>query len=192
MTYKGLTIDRDEVYMHSQRVHHRVQGSGSGVDIAAAVYGGMLTFQAGTVRKSPSLPLVAVWSGSSAKTGPRVQQYQRWSCRETFVDTMTQLVDNFFDAPVQSLAAGTAALSQMAEQANVPYWTPALRTITALAESYGGAAKPSGAGGGDCSVAIFDSDANQKKFVDACTARGFSVIPVNIAAGVAGVNAEPS
>ena len=51
------------------------------------------------------------------------------------------------------------------------------------ARQHGGAAKASGAGGGDCAVALFgDADA-QVAFAAACRADGLPIIPAGVAPG---------
>jgi phosphomevalonate kinase len=66
----------------------------------------------------------------------------------------------------------------MGVETGVQYMTPALAGIGKLARDFGGAAKPSGAGGGDCAIALFpDPDATQA-FITACEERGRTVIPI--------------
>lgn len=48
-------------------------------------------------------------------------------------------------------------LNQLGAYTGVQIETPALQALCDLAEEYGGAAKSSGAGGGDCGIALFDS-----------------------------------
>ena len=54
----------------AREVHHAVQGSGSGIDVAAACYGGVLRFEAGNTRAtSPAWELSVVYSGAAPRTG---------------------------------------------------------------------------------------------------------------------------
>jgi phosphomevalonate kinase len=50
--------------------------------------------------------------------------------------------------------------------------TSQLRTLCDLAEAGGAAAKPSGAGGGDCGIVLIPEDADQDVFLDAWAASG--------------------
>jgi phosphomevalonate kinase len=177
-----------QIFEACAKIHRSVQGSGSGVDIAAAVFGGVLEFQNEKILAKPSIPLLAVWSGNSAKTGPRVESYLAWNHRAAFVAEMSHLVDSFFEDPVGVIDAGGALLSAMATKANILYLTPELEQIQRLAKAHGGAAKPSGAGGGDCAVAVFTTQTKQADFTNACTNSGFTVIPLHIAAGAAEVS----
>jgi phosphomevalonate kinase len=53
----------------------------------------------------------------------------------------------------------------------------------ALAAELGGAAKPSGAGGGDCAIALFEHPDVAADFRQRCAAAGTPPIEVNLAPG---------
>ncbi|MEC8423682.1 MAG: hypothetical protein VX000_07885, partial [Myxococcota bacterium] len=112
-------------------IHHDVQGSGSGVDVAAAVHGGMLRFQAGAATPEPTVHPIVVYSGQSARTGPRVQRYRAWADRTRFVQASASLVDAFHDDPVTALAEAAALLAAMAAAAGIDYRTDGLDRIAA-------------------------------------------------------------
>lgn len=160
-------------------VHHRVQGSGSGVDVFASLRGGVRRFPDGAERPCP--PMIAVWSGASASTGSRVAVYLAWSDREGFVAASRTLVDRFADDPFGVLTEAYARLREMARAAGLAYDTPAHARIAALARAHGGAAKPSGAGGGDVAVALFPDVERREAFARACAAEGLVPIPVRVA-----------
>ena len=159
-------------------IHHTVQGSGSGADVAAAAHGGMIRFERGEARPVPPVQPVVVYSGESARTGPRVQAYRAWADRRDFVRRSAELVDAFHDDPVRTLHEAGALLRAMAEAAELAYRTPGLDRIEALARAHGGAAKPSGAGGGDCAVALFNDPDAGAAFARACAAAGLPPIRV--------------
>ena len=145
-------------------IHHHVQGSGSGIDVAASIHGGMLRYHNRKVQPvAPISPLI-VWSGMSAKTGPRVQQYLAWKDRAAFVKETTAIVDHFREDPIHAFSALYCLLSDMARAAKIRYQTDTIQQIVALAKKNGGAAKPSGAGGGDCVVALFPDEASLLSF----------------------------
>lgn len=180
------SVSIPDVFAESFAIHHQVQGSGSGIDIAASSFGGVLRFEASGVRPENSPPsLAVVWSGQSASTGPRVERYLGWRERSDFIRTSTAIVDAFSSQPIAMLDAAWELLCAMARASGIDYRTPAIDKAVALARERGGAAKPSGAGGGDCLVALFpDSDAHHS-FCLAIARQGLSVIPVAIAPGVA-------
>jgi phosphomevalonate kinase len=161
--------------------HHAVQGSGSGVDVFASLLGGVRRFPDGAPIPCP--PLVAVWSGASAATGPRVQRYQAWTGRAAFVDASRDLIAAFPDDPIRVAREAYALLRAMGIAAGVAYDTPAHARIAALAVEHGGAAKPSGAGGGDIAVAFFPDPHAQAAFMAAAAAEGLPPIHIQVAPG---------
>lgn len=160
--------------------HHRVQGSGSGIDILASAHGGVLRVQRGSVRPGPAVAPVVVFSGRSAKTGPRVEQYRSWRRRSSFVAASTAIVDDFATDPVNALDHNRSLLEAMADAAGIAYRTPALDRIAELAHDCGGAAKPSGAGGGDVAIALFHDPGEALAFRLRCAQEGFTVLPLSV------------
>jgi len=178
----GGVLERERVFSHARRVHHAVQGSGSGIDVAASTWGGVLRYRPDAPEpiEDPGLELAVIWSGSSARTGPRVQRYRAWSARDSFVRESGVLVDAFAADPIRSVRAARRLLERMAAQAGLDYRTPALDRISDLAEAHGGAGKPSGAGGGDIAVAVLPDARSRAAFVQACAAEGLAEVPVRL------------
>ena len=162
-------------------IHHKVQGGGSGADVLASIHGGMIRFQDG--QASPLEPVcpVVVWSGKSARTQPRVEHYLASSNRDAFVRASTEIVDAFPTDPLCMLRENANLLMHMSVETGLPYMTPSLAAIQKIARDHGGAAKPSGAGGGDCAVALFPDEEASSSFIAAITARGRTVIPLAVA-----------
>ncbi len=161
--------------------HAEVQGSGSGVDVFASLLGGIRRFPEAD-SQDVALPL-AIWSGQSAQTGPRVEQYRRWAGHTAFVYASGALVAGFAADPVGATREAYALLRAMARDAGIAYDTPAHARIAALATDYGGAAKPSGAGGGDIAVAIVPDPEARARFAARVAAEGLWPIPVERADG---------
>jgi phosphomevalonate kinase len=160
--------------------HHRVQGSGSGIDIAAAVYGGLLRFEKGSVRPlATELVRCVVWSGKSASTAERIRAYQAFRPRDWFVAESARLVDGFPADPIGAFHDAYTLLDRMAQEAHLDWSTPEHAAIRRLAVLAGGAAKPSGAGGGDCAVALFPNSNCAAEFRAACHRAGFLLIDVD-------------
>jgi len=160
-------------------VHHTVQGSGSGIDVRASVAGGVRRWPGGIARSLPRL--TAIYSGRSASTGPRVQRYLAWSDRARFVDESNVLVAALDQDPVAALEALRELLVAMSRAAGIDYLTDAHARIAALARDHGGAAKPSGAGGGDIAVAVVPDPDARTAFEAACSAERLPPIAIEAA-----------
>ncbi len=167
-------------------LHHRVQGSGSGVDVFASIHGDVRRFPDGASCRPP--PMSVVWSGESALTGPRVQRYLSWRGRDAFAARTAELVSSFDQDPVGVMRENARMLLDMAVAAGVDYDRAALARIRQHAAAAGGAAKASGAGGGDIAVAIFADHDRKTMFEREILRDGLQLIPVDIAPGVANVN----
>jgi phosphomevalonate kinase len=164
-------------------LHREIQGGGSGADVAAAIHGGMIRFETGQATPLDPVHPVVIWSGQSAQTQPMIDRYLAWAERSAFLASSRELVDHFSEDPVMAFRENAHLLMDMATRSGLPYMTPRLAAVTSAAHRHGGAAKPSGAGGGDCAIALFgDADATGA-FVRTCTDNGWPVISVAPAVG---------
>ncbi|MGW4054264.1 phosphomevalonate kinase [Streptomyces sp. NPDC004779] len=127
------------------------------------------------VRRLPAprgLTLAVGWTGNPASTGSLVSGLHRRTWRGTashcaFVETST----DFVRASITALEAGDdqsllhqirrarQELARLDDEVGLGIFTPELTALCAAAETVGGAAKPSGAGGGDCGIALLDAEA---------------------------------
>lgn len=149
----------------------RVQGTGSGFDLAAAIFGGTLVYENATPRRiepldAPGLPLVAAYSGVKADT---VTYVQRVNAR---LAAHPAAIEHVFEAMRVLVIAGREALIQcdwarLGELLDVGHGlahalgvdipqTAALVFAARAAGAFG--AKLSGAGGGDCVIALATDD----------------------------------
>jgi phosphomevalonate kinase len=179
-------LTKAQLHQKAWQLHRQVQGSGSGIDVACSVYGGLISYQAGQVTAMESVRFTTIYSGNSAATASRIEAYQRWNAqsRQSFAQESERIVLGFHKDPVGAVAAGCTLLRAMSKQADLPYWTPAMDKITTLASDYGGAAKPSGAGGGDCAIAIFSNRDREEAFRQACQQDGWTILPTLLSPGV--------
>ena len=145
----------DMPWKSALKIHHQVQGGGSGIDVKASILGGMFIWEPEerTQALAPYRPVV-IWTGESAKTGPRIQQYLHYENREWFVPKQYSIHPTILENPIKGTHALYKNLSMMSREAGVQYLTPNIEILVQLANECGGAAKPSGAGGGDCVVAF--------------------------------------
>jgi phosphomevalonate kinase len=165
---------RSEIFRAVRDAHRREQGGGSGVDVAASVYGGALRYQirrgtAATASEAkirqvdlPSrLVLSAFWSGTSARTSDLLSRVDALRARGGAGAVFTALrnvadeaADAIRDAElfVKCAAAFGRALAALGDAADAPIVPPAFAELAAEAEREGAAFYPSGAGGGDVAV----------------------------------------
>lgn len=116
-----------------------------------------------------SLRLLIGWTGSPASTSDLVDQvYQSKEAKEKgyakFLadskDCVNRLIDGFLNEDSRTIkkmiTENRKLLVGLSGLTGVTIETPALKKLCDLAETYRGAAKSSGAGGGDCGIVIVD------------------------------------
>lgn len=116
-----------------------------------------------------SLRLLIGWTGSPASTSDLVDQvYQSKEAKEKgyakFLtdskDCVNRLIDGFLNEDSRTIkkmiTENRKLLVGLSSLTGVTIETPALKKLCDLAETYCGAAKSSGAGGGDCGIVIVD------------------------------------
>jgi mevalonate kinase len=192
----------DLVFSLAAAAHRAAQGGiGSGADVAAVVHGGVVQFvhpREGTpvTRGLPPLPgveMVVFSTGSSSSTVDRVRAVMAFAARDsarhaTCIGALAEAAARVRAALamgdvgelIESMRAAGAGMQALGQSADVPIVTPTLATAAAHAAELGGAAKPSGAGGGDVGVALFP----QRGAADAFRARaptiGVSILDLSI------------
>ncbi|GIW71766.1 MAG: phosphomevalonate kinase [Planctomycetota bacterium] len=227
----GVPIDRPTfrraVLRLSLLAHHAAQGgAGSGIDVAAASYGGVLAFirpseewLAHAVRHARTplelvrapwpeleiepLPvpggmrLLAGFTGRASGTPELVRGYRRWRHEQPGAHARFRKLSHAAAAMlVAALRRGVPAEVQQAirhahralvfltEQSGLGIVTPALERLVALVEQHAGsgaAAKVSGAGGGDCGLAIVWDEQTEARVMAGWSAEGILPIPLEIA-----------
>ena len=80
------------------------------------------------------------------------------------------------------------AMEALGDAAGAPIVEERLRKVSALARECGGAAKPSGAGGGDVALAVFDSTDAASRFESAAKVADIEILDVPL--GGPGVRVE--
>jgi mevalonate kinase len=149
----------------------RVQRTGSGFDLAAAIFGGTLYYDNAEPRQIvpldvPALPLVVAYSGVKADTAAYVRRVSG------LLDTWPAAMHLVFDAMAQLVSDGRSALEKadwahlgqlmdmqhgLAHAIGVD--TPETAALVFAARNAGAyGAKLSGAGGGDCIIALIPEE----------------------------------
>jgi len=169
--------------------HQRFQGSGSGLDVAAAMLGGTIRFQKGeaeAIELPQALQLDFIFTGESASTGKKLGSFSAWRERGHTV-------------PLDMLALASHALFEHADDPDAWHrYIDALRhldlaaglgifgrhhnILCELADDFGLLYKPSGAGGGDTGVVIgFEHDGSSGRitaFTEAARQRGYAPLDI--------------
>jgi phosphomevalonate kinase len=175
---RGAALDsasvREEIFTAARTAHAEVQGGGSGIDVAASTYGGVLRYALDGRGKAAIAPTAlpdgicvrVFFSGKSVRTSDmlgRVGAFRARAVAEHRV-AMRTLCDRA-EAASGAVSSGdgamfVTALQGFAEQlqafgdaADAPIVPRALRDLAAAAATEQACFLPSGAGGGD--VALF-------------------------------------
>ena len=119
------------------------------------------------------LRLLVGWTGSPASTSRLVGGVQSRKAKgrmdyPQFLTESSRCVEALVKALNDGDREGTLAgirrnrelLRQLGERTGITIETPKLRHLIESAEERGGAAKTSGAGGGDCGIVLIDDDAD--------------------------------
>lgn len=165
-----LTLSNKEIFDIAYKTVLDIQGDGSGFDIAAGIYGGTVYYVRGGKILEPlamtSLPLVVGYSGIKADTVTVMQQV-----RERFKHSVTEedrlyseiglLVDQAKEALLKNdfVTVGTLMNKNHIYLQQLGVSIPKLDAMidaSLQAGAYG--AKLSGAGGGDCMIALVAED----------------------------------
>ncbi|MBA2665035.1 MAG: hypothetical protein H0U74_22300 [Bradymonadaceae bacterium] len=165
-------LDRDAVFRASFAAHCRLQrGRGSGGDVACSTYGGTLAYSMSEpwrpLQTPQALELRAIWTGESASSTALVdcvEQARKARPAEieralsAIADVADQASDAIEDAAWSELIAlfalGDDAMERLGIASEAPIITARHRALRTLAGRYGAVVKPSGAGGGDFSLAV--------------------------------------
>lgn len=168
-----------------------VQGVGSGYDLATAIWGGTLLYETPASRIEqidlPSLPIVVGYTGIKADTPTLVRmvnaQYQKPNSKIPAVFDEIGHLSNDIEIALQKKdwdAAGKVLSAHHQAASKLGVSTTELDALTSAANQAGAfGASLSGAGGGDCMVALVDAK-HRSQVEAAITAAGGQIIPVAI------------
>jgi mevalonate kinase len=199
----GQELGADSVFALSRQVVLEAQeGFSSGFDVAAATYGGTLLFVTGGKVIAPlavgEMPLVVGYTGIKADTAECIKRVARR--RQRFPLLVNAIMESI--APLVQKARAAIEQEDLAELGRLmnvnQNWLEALGVSTPeldrlvhaarLAGAYG--AKLSGAGGGDCMIALADGQSRPKveQAIEGAGVPGARVIRVR--AGAEGVRID--
>ncbi|MBF6329422.1 phosphomevalonate kinase [Nocardia transvalensis] len=138
--------------------------------------------------------LLVGWTGAPASTAARVGRadasgWRGSSAHREFLRGSSALVDEAVaalergagDRLAETVRACRRLLADLDRATGIGIFTDRLRTLCETAEACGAAAKPSGAGGGDCGIAITDAGGDSAARVrDAWTAADITPLPLRV------------
>ena len=199
--------ERDRLWRLTLDAHGAVQGGrGSGIDIAASVFGGVVGLRAGASPRQveacelpPDLRFVPLWTGEAASTSALLGTVRKFAERspgpfDALMAEMRKVVEPFFAKGPRSAGAWIAAarcygdlMARLGEASGAGIVTPRIQRLTTLAGDLGGAAKPSGAGGGDVVLGFFGDEDAAAEF--GAAAQGADAVPLDLAIEPVGVRA---
>jgi phosphomevalonate kinase len=189
--------------------HKAIAPEGSGADVAAASLGGFVRFrlaqgstaEARRVEFPAQVQSRVVWTGKEARTSEFIRAVRAFEARDgdgytklrgELHDQALRFADAIQNSNVPEIISATGAygraMGELGRAAGVAIVTDELAQIASLAGEHGGAAKPSGAGGGDVAIAFFPSEASARAFDDACRAAQLDLLDLRL--GAPGVRAE--
>jgi phosphomevalonate kinase len=159
------------------RAHSSFQGgTGSGIDVATAVTGGVIAFamrpdQRIKALKWPGgLDFSILWSGKPASTAERLKKLERFERGRAARMAAARLLDasrGVLDAWQKAKAAGvleslqiyTAALRRFSIEHSLGIFDAGHQELCEIADDFGFVYKPCGAGGGDIGIVFIPKDA---------------------------------
>jgi phosphomevalonate kinase len=186
--------------------HRIAQGGGSGVDVAASAFGGILHFQLPkegsalptiTHVKLPDALTIGVWSSTSA-AATSVMLAGVAALRQARPAEHRVVLDRLASAAEATSQATTAAayvaacrrqlegLADLGKLADVPIVTSEVAELDRAATTAGAAVLPSGAGGGDIVLVVSDGPP-RGDLLEAAERLG--LVPLNLGLGARGVHA---
>ncbi len=206
----GAADDHKRVFEIASAAHLRAQGGvGSSADVAASVYGGVISYtleRVATLGWPRGVALVPFFTGASANTRELVAAVnEARAARRSAVDAALHAI------AMASIAAGSAcaqhspdvgatgllaamslaarATDQLAAATGVALVPPAVHAVRAAAARLGGTAKTTGAGGGDIAIAVVPATEDvtilRRSIIES------SCVPLELKLDQAGVDLRP-
>ncbi len=194
----GFNLTESEIFRHALAAHRAAQGkAGSGIDIAACTYGGVLEYKMEqTPRKVEpwkELPLAVVWTGASASTSKMVQSVSALKIKNALL--YEEIIEQLGQFSEQGIAAYRErqmqpflsaienfynALKRLGKESNTSIISGPHQQLAEMAVQNDAVYKPSGAGGGDIGLLFASSFETLEAVKNKTTQMGLKIIDTAI------------
>lgn len=167
----GVVLHTFELFSLAYRTVLQVQGSASGFDLAAAIWGGTMYYRKPTAIENrptvipltvPNLPLVVGYTGVKADTATLITQVaNQYENNRALVESLWEQIAQLVESAKQALlvgdwsAFGVCCTKNQQLLTRLQVSSPVLEKLITTSLGAGAfGAKLSGAGGGDCMFAV--------------------------------------
>lgn len=198
LALQGSLPGREEQLRLASALHRSLQGpGGSGVDVAASLHGGVIAVCGGRVERlawPAGLTCAVIWSGRSAGT-PRALDRYREALKEGSqrVRAAVKRLEEEAGAVKQAwrtssrealdaLAQYAAAWQELDRVAGLGVYSAPHRELLDLSRAAGCLYKPSGAGGGDCGLALARAPQPLVRMRRMAAAQGYKTLDMELGA----------
>ena len=198
----------NRVFARALVAHRSAQGGGSGIDVAASAFGGVLRFQRASADELPEIAArtlpdglrIDVWSSPvSASTSSLVARVSAlWragnlTCRSIIkrLRTASETCDSASsaDAWLNICREQLAGLSALGELAAIPIVTADMAAFQEAVREHGAVVLPSGAGGGDVFLVVTGRADDPDLGAIAAAGQQLGLTPLHLVLGARGVHA---
>jgi len=197
---RSRTVDRQRI---ADELHRAIQGQGgSGVDVAASLYGGVIAVEGDRVESlhwPEGLHCEVVFTGRDADTTDAIGRFhealrggQEARVRELCAAAALarQAWSRTPEAILAALQEYAAAWRELDRSAGLGVFSREHRLLEGLARAADCVYKPSGSGGGDCGLAFSADQGKLTALREAARKAGF--LPLAVDLGVEGLRVRPS
>jgi phosphomevalonate kinase len=199
--FMEIDLDKKSLMQLVSRSHMKAQGEmGSGIDLAASVYGGVFCFKKSQANVYPqslkfphNLQWMPVWTGKSASTSELVKkidmfkhtnynQYTRIinQMRITSEKACIEFAEDRTDSFLHCITDYYHQMDELTQISGVPIISDEHKKLAQISMSLGAYYKPSGAGLGDFGLVFFNSNYTRQKFISALEDTPFRIVPLHL------------
>ncbi len=200
---RAAPLPQDQLIALCCAAHRHLQGGiGSGIDVATAVAGGVISVDFAPTSDVPhanplmwprELHMLAVWSGISASTPAMLGRLQTWreqhaaACAAYMAQlsaisaqAVTAWRRENTGAVLEALDGYASALRNLDQAAGIGIYSDRHAVLRDIALAHGAVYKSSGAGGGDFGIALSTSQQVQAALRQAYTAGGYMCLAAGL------------